>query len=306
MEMRIIVAAALVALSAAAQGQAAWNKKYQDYIDRYRDLAIEQMLKHGVPASITIAQGILESAAGTSELAVRGNNHFGIKCHGWGGRTMRRHDDAPNECFRAYDSVLGSFEDHSGFLSGQPRYSRLFKLDRRDYRGWARGLKECGYATNPAYASKLIGLIELYKLHELDRATTYDKFMARHSATDKPASPGAGLHLIHRYNDNYYVYARSGDTFAAIASETGFKARKIAAYNELPENHRLSPGDIVYLKKKRKKAPRQCKGRPHIVKEGESMHSIAQFYGMQLKHLYRKNRLAPGHAARVGEQLKVY
>ena len=134
-------------------------------LDRYKDLAIEQMKKHRIPASITLAQGVLESGAGYSELARKGNNHFGIKCHGWTGRTTYHDDDERNECFRAYDNVYDSYEDHSVFLVSSRRYSSLFRLNLKDYKGWAHGLKSCGYATNPRYAAQLIDIIQLYKLY---------------------------------------------------------------------------------------------------------------------------------------------
>src|SRR3712207_849234 len=134
--------------------QMRWNSVYQAYINQYKDLAIQEMLRYNIPASITLAQGLFESGAGRSELSVKGNNHFGIKCHGWSGRTLYHDDDERGECFRAYDNALESFEDHSKFLSRQQRYAGLFQLDRRDYKGWARGLKACGYATNPRYADR--------------------------------------------------------------------------------------------------------------------------------------------------------
>ena len=146
-----------------------WNKAYQDYIDLYKDIAIEQMLKHNIPASITLAQGLLESGAGRSTLAVKGNNHFGIKCHEWNGPTMIKSDDRPDDCFRVYTNPKQSYEDHSAFLK-RPRYKSLFQLSRTDYRGWARGLKACGYATNPAYAQSLINIIEPYQLYIYDNA----------------------------------------------------------------------------------------------------------------------------------------
>ena len=145
-------------------GQAKWNVTYQTYIDQYKDIAIEEMLRYNIPASITLAQGLFESAAGQSRLALYSNNHFGIKCHDWTGRSVRHDDDELQECFRAYDNVRQSYEDHSKFLVNKPRYRSLFSLPRTDYRGWARGLKAAGYATNPQYANKLIEIIELYKL----------------------------------------------------------------------------------------------------------------------------------------------
>ena len=286
--------------------QMRWNSVYQEYIDQYKDLAIEEMLRYNIPASITLAQGIFESGAGRSELSVKGNNHFGIKCHGWAGRSVYHDDDARNECFRAYDNVLQSYEDHSKFLRYNVRYNSLFALQRTDYRGWAQGLKACGYATNPRYADKLIELIELYKLYELDKATSYDKFMAKRGGYDKPVSQGMSLHPIKIYNKNYYIIARAGDTFKGIGEEIDISYRKIAKYNERDKNDVLHAGEIIYLKKKQKKADKAYKNRPHIVKAGESMYSIAQRYGIRLKSLYKKNHLSPDYQARVGDTLRVY
>ena len=286
--------------------QMRWNSVYQEYIDQYKDLAIEEMLRYNIPASITLAQGIFESGAGRSELSVKGNNHFGIKCHGWAGRSVYHDDDARNECFRAYDNVLQSYEDHSKFLRYNVRYNCLFTLQRTDYRGWAQGLKACGYATNPRYADKLIELIELYKLYELDKATSYDKFMAKRGGYDKPVSQGMSLHPIKIYNKNYYIIARAGDTFKGIGEEIDISYRKIAKYNERDKNDVLHAGEIIYLKKKQKKADKAYKNRPHIVKAGESMYSIAQRYGIRLKSLYKKNHLSPDYQARVGDTLRVY
>ena len=286
--------------------QMRWNSVYQEYIDQYKDLAIEEMLRYNIPASITLAQGIFESGAGRSELSVKGNNHFGIKCHGWAGRSVYHDDDARNECFRAYDNVLQSYEDHSKFLRYNVRYNSLFTLQRTDYRGWAQGLKACGYATNPRYADKLIELIELYKLYELDKATSYDKFMAKRGGYDKPVSQGMSLHPIKIYNKNYYIIARAGDTFKGIGEEIDISYRKIAKYNERDKHDVLHAGEIIYLKKKQKKADKAYKNRPHVVKAGESMYSIAQRYGIRLKSLYKKNHLSPDYQARVGDTLRVY
>ena len=283
-----------------------WNSVYQEYIDQYKDLAIEEMLRYNIPASITLAQGIFESGAGRSELSVKGNNHFGIKCHGWAGRSVYHDDDARNECFRAYDNVLQSYEDHSKFLRYNVRYNSLFTLQRTDYRGWAQGLKACGYATNPRYADKLIELIELYKLYELDKATSYDKFMAKRGGYDRPVSQGMSLHPIKIYNKNYYIIARAGDTFKGIGEEIDISYRKIAKYNERDKHDVLHAGEIIYLKKKQKKADKAYKNRPHIVKAGESMYSIAQRYGIRLKSLYKKNHLSPDYQVRVGDTLRVY
>ena len=164
----VVICCLAATLTALAQ-HVRWNADYQAYIDRYKDIAIEEMAVYHIPASITLAQGLLESGAGKSYLSTHGNNHFGIKSHGWTGRTLRHDDDRKQESFRAYDSARESFQDHSKFLAGRERYQRLFSLSITDYKGWARGLKECGHATNPSYAQRLISIIETYKLYEYDR-----------------------------------------------------------------------------------------------------------------------------------------
>jgi LysM repeat protein len=281
------------------------NMAYQAYIDQYKDLAIEQMLRYNIPASITLAQGLLESGAGNSELARNSNNHFGIKCHGWTGRKSYHDDDEANECFRVYNNVKESYEDHSRFLATQSRYARLFTMPRTDYKGWATGLKACGYATSPQYASNLIQIIERYSLYKYDRATSYDKFMADHFSTDKRASDGS-LHQIKAYNKNYYLIAKTGDTFKSLSKEVGISSRKLAKYNERNRKDVLSQGDIIYLKKKRTKAEKKYKHNPHTVRSGESMYTIAQLYGVRLKSLYEKNNLTPSYEIKVGDKIRVY
>ena len=283
--------------------QIRWNQTYQQYIDQYKDVAIEQMKRYGIPASITIAQGIFESGAGQSELAVKANNHFGIKCNGWSGRKSYHDDDERGECFRAYDNAYESFEDHSKFLSSRQRYSSLFNLKKDDYKGWARGLKAAGYATNPKYADRLIEIIQLYKLYQYDKAKDYDKFLSEH--TKDLSSNGQPLHSIKVFNKNYYLIARRGDTFKSIADEIGISYRKIAKYNERDKHDRLEKGEIIWLKKKQTKAPKDYKGRLHYVKAGESMYSIAQKYGIRLKNLYKMNRLKPDYQIKVGDALRL-
>ena len=304
MNKLLSVALVLLMLASSANAQTAkWNQRLQSYIDKYKDLAIQQMLRYNIPASITLAQGILESGAGESELCRKGNNHFGIKCHDWTGAKVYHDDDASGECFRSYTTAIESFEDHSKFLSRSKRYSRLFQLARTDYKGWAHGLKECGYATNPQYASRLINLIELYQLSNFDRATSYDKFMAQHSGS---SSKQTIQHPIKFYNNNYYLYARKGDTYRSLADEVGVKAKKLAKYNEQDLDHVLEEGEIVYLEKKQKRADRWTAAPIHVVKAGESLHLISQRYGMQLKYLYKLNHLSPDYQVKVGDRLKVY
>ena len=286
--------------------QSAWNQRYQDYIDQYKDIAIEEMLRYNIPASITLAQGLLESGAGRSELATKGNNHFGIKCHGWAGRSVYHDDDESQECFRAYDNARDSYEDHSKFLKSGRRYAFLFQLDRTDYKGWAYGLKSAGYATSPTYAKSLINIIETYGLNKYDNARTYDKFMAAHQSKAVSGSSQAGFHTIKMCNKNYYVVARDGDTFRSIGKELDLSYRQLARYNERHRNDVLSKGDIVHLKKKRSRADKSFRNVAHVVKSGESMYSIAQKYGIRLKSLYKKNGLTADYQISVGDKLRVY
>lgn len=268
-------------------------------------MAVDQMLRYKIPASITLAQGLLESGAGMSSLAREANNHFGIKCgSAWKGPYVLRDDDARNEKFRKYRSVAESYEDHSRFLK-QSRYSSLFALSPKDYKGWARGLKRCGYATNPRYASLLIDLIERY---DLDK---YDKFKSSHFHMDYSSidrhldSEQLPSHLVYRNNENYYIIANTGDTFESLSEETGVSARDIRRFNELPKGYRIQAGDVLYLERKRKKAARKYKNVPHVVKAGESMYDIAQRYGIRLESLYVMNNLPADYAVSVNDCLRV-
>ena len=280
------------------------NSAYEDYINRYKDIAIEQMMRHHIPASITLAQGLLESGAGKSLLTVSSNNHFGIKCHNeWTGRRFYKDDDIKDDCFRVYDNARESFEDHSKFLL-RPRYQSLFSLKITDYKGWARGLKACGYATNPRYADQLIGIIELYGLYEYDYAKTYDRFLASHSGAN--TSGHYASHRIYYRNKNYYLVANGGETFKSLSKEVGVSYRKLAKYNERNKKDVLSKGDIVYMEKKRSKAEKMYKNQPHVVRANESLYDIAQLYGIRLKYLYKKNGLPLDYVPRPGDRLRVY
>lgn len=292
--------------SMASWAQMRWNQTYQLYINQYKDLAIREMLQYRIPASITLAQAVFESGAGRSRLARLGNNHFGIKCHGWTGRTIAEDDDALGECFRAYDHPLQSFEDHSKFLVNSSRYRKLFSLSMQDYRGWAYGLKACGYATNPRYAYKLIELIKLYKLYVYDNARSYDHAMVEYSGNQTVVNQAKPLHPIAIFNKNYYIRARRGDTFKLIGEEIGVSYKKIAKYNERDKDDTLTEGEIIFLKKKRKRAPKAFKNRPHVVKNGESLYIIAQIYGMRLSSLYKLNDFTPDHTIHVGDVVRVY
>lgn len=255
------------------------NKQYESYIKQYRDLAVEEMKKYRIPASITLAQGLLESGAGQSTLARKSNNHFGIKCGSdWRGRTVSHDDDAYGECFRAYKHPKQSYEDHSKFLAGRPRYASLFKLKITDYKGWARGLKKAGYATNPRYADQLIGIIELY---DLDK---YDKKGGLKWMKENP-----NPHDIFIANDLVYIVVREGDTWKSISKEVDISRRKLRKYNDLYKGYELQPGDILYLEKKHRKARKDYI--VHVLRPGESMYSISQKYGIRLKNLYKLNRM---------------
>lgn len=275
-------------------GHAGTQKKiasYQKYIDTYADLAVRQQKEHKIPASITLAQGLLESGAGQSELARKSNNHFGIKCHDWTGARVYHDDDRRGECFRKYRNVLESYEDHSAFLTGRSRYADLFKLNIKDYKGWARGLQKAGYATNKAYANQLIKLIEDYKLYQYDAGKT--------TTTSRPAL----MRSVYKAHGLLFVYATGDDSFAQIAAETGIKASKLMKYNEVPDGFPLQRGDIVYLEKKKKKADKPYYD--HVVRIGESMHSIAQKYALQLKNLYKMNKKDADYIPTEGDVLKL-
>lgn len=258
------------------------------YIDRFKWVAMDHQKRFQIPSSITLAQGLLESGAGNSQLTKESNNHFGIKCHnGWIGPKVYHDDDIKNDCFRSYNKPDESYEDHSMFLSHNPRYAFLFSLSVRDYRGWATGLQNAGYATDKSYANKLIKVIEdfqLYQYDELKLAKVEEK--KEKSEHKRRTGPQRQVFIS---NDLLYVVARRGDTYASIADEMEFKAKDLAKYNEAPGDFPLNQGDIVYLQKKNKKVKGEYN--THIVKPGDSMHSISQLYGIRIKYLYKLNKL---------------
>lgn len=270
------------------------NQVYEEYIHKYRSIAVEEMKHYRIPASITLAQGLLESGAGKGTLARKSNNHFGIKCgSAWDGPTVRHDDDARQECFRAYRHPKESYRDHSKFLRSGARYAFLFQLPITDYKGWARGLKKAGYATDPQYANRLINLIELYELYRYDQ---------RH-----------GLELVEKYPDPHqpylangllYIIARPGDTFKDLGKEMGISYRKLHKYNELPKDYTFRGGEIVYLEQKRRRATKEHI--VYVVREGDSMYSISQKFGMRLDKLYKLNKMNPeSPAPKVGDILRL-
>ena len=264
-------------------------------------MAIDQMLRYRIPASITLAQGLLESSAGCSMLATTANNHFGIKTGGtWTGPFVLRSDDAPNEQFRKYNSAAESYEDHSLFLAGRKRYSPLFSLDFYDYRAWARGLKECGYATNPRYAELLIGVIERYDLAQYDRYQRSQETPRQREAERRAELAARRLYLC---NDLVYVVVGPGHTFESIARDMGLSERKLRNYNEVDKHYQLSRGEVVYLTKKKSRVAKPIRDTYHVVVSGESMYSIAQRYGIKIHKLYKWNNLPPTYTPEVGAAL---
>lgn len=302
LRLTVIVAFLLVAVSA-AQAQRR-NASYNEYIKQYAPLAVEQMRLHKIPASITLAQGLLESGAGRSTLARKSNNHFGIKCgSGWRGRTVRHDDDARNECFRAYRCPEDSYNDHSLFLKRGVRYAFLFKLEITDYRGWARGLKKAGYATDPSYANRLITIIEDYELYKYD-SRGMNKRETRHWEKEVKKKPWLlHPHQVYISNDLAYVVARRGDSFQLLGKEFGISWKKLVNYNDLHKEYTLEEGDIIYLKEKKKKASKAYT--VYVVRDGDSMHGIAQKYGIRLKNLYKMNRKDAEYVPEVGDRLRL-
>jgi len=276
----------------------------KEYIEKFKEDAVREMLVAGVPASITLAQGMLESGNGNSALAVYANNHFGIKCHkDWAGESYIQDDDEKNECFRKYATVYDSYLDHSNFLRGRQRYAFLFQLKITDYKGWATGLKQAGYATDPRYAERLIDIIEANKLNELDKVE---------GASPRPIEPvnprqqqavvsSAGKRQVFENNGVKYIVVKKGDSFLKLAQELKLAYPELFRYNDLRRNASLENGQLLYIEPKKRKANTET----HTVKPGETMQEIAQLYGIRLKSLYRKNRMAAGQEPRAGEVLQL-
>jgi LysM repeat protein len=313
------------------------EQSVKDYVTSYKDLAVTEMNRTGIPASITLAQGIIESDCGHSSLAREANNHFGIKCHdNWTGQTVTHNDNRKNECFRKYRRPEESFYDHSDFLKMGSRYTQLFNIDPMDYKGWARGLKRAGYATNPNYAEMLIKSIEENNLWYFDRgdetngstisatpATPSTKVTAITvtNGTEKDSLKGTGDNNIDSpgmlKNNNTVVFARTprvmennriqyiivkdGDTREKIEKEFQLLKWELPRYNELDDDFSLYPGQILYLQPKRKKAE---PGKDfHKTAEGESMYLISQRYGIQLKSLVEMNRTTIGVEPQPGTKI---
>lgn len=307
------------------------------YINKYSALAVQEMYRSGVPASITLAQGMLESGNGLSELALKGNNHFGIKCHNnWNGARIYHDDDAKGECFRKYSNPEFSYRDHSDFLRYRDRYKFLFDLDITDYRGWAHGLKKAGYATDPSYPSKLIKLIETYQLYEYDSKPadyghvaakvdkTAHKNEKKHSEPLKRALPESpnqieqpkkvtdrqreSFHFtvsreLYSQNGVPFVYSVEGETYKSIAQTYGLFHKEILKFNDLKEDEPLRPGTVVYLQAKKKKAAKGVD--MHFIDSDETLRDIAQRYAVRLSAIYKINGFPPAYVARSGDCIRL-
>ncbi|MFI3259864.1 MAG: glucosaminidase domain-containing protein [Rikenellaceae bacterium] len=305
----------------------------EEYVNLYKDIAIAHQRRFGIPASITMAQGIIESGCGNSELSRKSNNHFGIKCKSdWRGKSVRYDDDEKNECFRAYRNVEASYEDHALFLEKSPRYASLFQLSPTDYKGWARGLKAAGYATAPDYAEKLINAIENYGLFLLDGkggSKSYEKYTAQgtpKSTSEKVASTasvkqainvGGGVNpnnyqvavnsingnSIYSTNKTLYILARSGDDYRSLSKSLNTSARKLRYMNdETNRKATLRKGEVVYIEMKQRKW--RGEERTHTVKSNETIRYIAQSYGIREASLRSRNKIKEGEPE-VGEVLRI-
>lgn len=291
------------------------SQTYWSYIEKYHQIAERQQSEHGIPASIILAQGLLESGAGKSELSKISNNHFGIKCADWVGQKVYYDDDEKGECFRKYNNVLDSYEDHAMFLKNRKRYAFLFDLKSTDYEGWAFGLKKAGYATDPAYAFKLISIIENYNLHQYDTGKyiasnspkTIDKTGKQNSKDDYFGAIGSisavQSHDVLKINGVRFVKSLPGDTYNTIAEEFNMSEKRIRSYNEVSPTASLEPGTRVFVSIKKRKAMKGFEN--YIVKQGDSMYSIAQDFGIKTTNLYKLNKMDFAEGAKVGQVLKL-
>ena len=298
----------------------------EEYIEKYKAIAVAHMERYGIPASITMAQGILESDAGNSKLSLSSNNHFGIKCKKhWTGAKVYHDDDAKGECFRAYDTVEDSYQDHAEFLDTSPRYDSLFAYPSTDYRSWARGLKAAGYATAPDYAQRLVAIIEKYKLYILDQqdgAAIYSsgknakenaEWFALNSNTQRSDVKGEDIfnvtinahngYKIYRVNKTCYVVAKQDDTYASIGKVFDITERMLRKFNDAGAEHSLKAGDMVYIE--RKKPYWLGVSLQHKVEQGQSLRDVAQKYGIRSARLARLNRVNRRRDLTAGQSLRL-
>ena len=289
MKLLFSVLTFLLSFSLAAQ-----DLSSEDYINKFHKMAIAEMHEYGIPASITLAQGILESGNGNSVLSVKSRNHFGIKCHkGWTGKKVYHDDDEAQECFRKYKKVADSYRDHSEFLKNRERYSELFTYKITDYKSWAKGLKKAGYATHPEYATKLISLIERLNLAQYDSASKSGKRKIK-----KPKRK-VRKEIFKSQNGLKFVLANSGDTYDKLAAEQSLWMWQLLEFNDLSKDKILNKGERVYLEFKKNRS----KSEFHLVEEGETLYSISQHHGLRLAKLEYKNRYKTGQELIVGQKV---
>ena len=294
------------------------------YINRYKDLAISEMQRTGIPAAITLAQGIHETDAGTSELVMKSNNHFGIKCKDdWSGPTVSHDDDARGECFRKYDAPEQSYKDHSNFLKTRSNYASLFKLDPTDYQSWAYGLKKAGYATNPKYAQILIKLIQDYNLEDYtlialgkmnpgdlpkNDKTMGGNVIAAKNVDEKKADvvPAVSIQSSYpegefRINDTRVIYVKKGTSYLDIAQRYEIALAKLFEFNDSKPSEVTATDQLVFIQRKRKTGEHEF----HVVQPGEDLHTIAQTEAIRLESLLEYNNLTGGMQPAVGETLSL-
>jgi LysM repeat protein len=287
----------LVLFSISAMGQAKLTR--EAYIETYAALAMREMKRTGIPASIKLAQGCLESDDGNSRLTREANNHFGIKCHEWAGKKIYHDDDEDDECFRIYKNAEDSYIDHSAFLTEKSRYAALFKLKPDDYKAWAIGLKKAGYATSNKYAELLIRIIEDNELYKYDEQVLGRNYKGKNK--EKTIEVEVIGRNILTNNRVEYIVVEQGETQESLKEELNLYPGEIKRYNNLEKGDKLEEGMIIYVQPKRRKAERGSDY--HVLKEGEKMWDISQIYAIKLNRLYQLNNISPGEEPVSGTKL---
>jgi hypothetical protein len=299
--MRGFLLAAMILVVFGAWAQSGERISRTDYFESYHDMAIREMHRSGVPASITLAQGALESGDGNSSLARIANNHFGIKCHeDWNGKKIFQDDDDKNECFRKYGSVEDSYRDHSDYLKAKTRYAFLFELRITDYKGWARGLKKAGYATSPSYAESLIRIIEDFGLNKYDDMEVGDRSghtRHRHARTAMTTRETGEINRVK------FIRARAGETYESLGVELGKLGWELPEYNDAGISDSLIPGQVIYIQPKRNRA--QSGKNDYVLKPGENMRGVSQLFAIKLERLYAMNLIRPGTQPETGTRLQL-
>ena len=317
---KLLITIVLVFTSNLMFGQS--SETVRQYIDTYKNIAITEEMRTGVPAAITLAQGIHETGAGTSDLVLKSNNHFGIKCKGeWTGASVSHDDDAKGECFRKYDDPLDSYKDHSDFLKNRPYYSSLFSLDPMDYKAWAYGLKKAGYATNPKYAQILIKLIEDYNLQQYTLVALNGKYengdaiYVENKKSGTPDNVGSSEPIIQKavvktynyptevfkINETKVVFVKKGTAFLKVANDNDISLPRLFEFNDMKPCDIAETDQLIYLQRKRKLGAEEY----HIVEEGETIYDIAQIEGIRLESLLEYNLLKSKMQPAVGEKLNL-